>query len=76
MTANPMHWNMPSGSPMTYKDATQTPVPRRTYRCPATASERSEHNINLQRKHACKITVDHDGDHQCICGMTWERKAA
>lgn len=76
MTASPMHWTKPNGDPVTYTDGQNTPVPRRTYRCPATAAEQSPNNVNLQRKHTCKITVDHDGDLLCLCGQKWGRKEA
>lgn len=74
MTASHMLWTKPNGQPVTYVDGQNTPVPRRVYRCRATAAERSPNSVDLQRKHACKIAVDHDGDHACICGKTWERK--
>jgi hypothetical protein len=54
-----------------YGDSDRTPVPFPTYRCKASASEHSPHNKQVLRKHLCKITIDHDGDHACICGKTW-----
>lgn len=60
----------------TYDDALRTPVPYPAYRCKASASERSPHNHQVLRKHLCKITVDHTGDHACLCGKTWERTEA
>ena len=52
-----------------YKD--DIPVPRRMYRCRATASEVSPHNKDVMRKHVCKITVDHADNHKCVCGKSW-----
>lgn len=46
-----------------------TPVPRKTYRCKATAAEPDK----LAHTHPCKLTADHDEtDHVCICGKRWE----
>lgn len=70
MTNPVMHWTKTDGQPMTYGDRTdKTPVPRRTYRCPSTARDASK----TAHSHPCKLTVDHDGDHQCICTKKWER---
>lgn len=44
------------------------PVPRRTYRCKSTAKEVAK----LGHTHPCKLTIDHDGDHSCVCGKAWQ----
>lgn len=74
MTNPVMHWTTAAGKAMTYGDATDTtPVPRRTYRCKATAREADK----LGHTHPCKLTTDHKDDtHRCICGKTWEREKA
>lgn len=71
------HWTKTNGEPVTYGDATDTtPVPRVTYRCKAVAKQRSDANKQVFRTHTCKLTVDHDGDHKCLCGRTFERTEA
>lgn len=49
-----------------YKDGTK--VPRRLYRCKATARKPDEPG----RTHPCKRVTDHDETgHICICGFAW-----
>lgn len=74
MTADYMFWTTKTGAPMTYGDTARTPVPRRTYRCKASATEPSPHNPAVDRKHVCRITIDHDGDHICTCNKAWAPK--
>lgn len=51
-----------------YKD--ETPVPRTTYRCPATAKDPRKDGFT----HLCKMVVDHpESGHLCVCSETWER---
>lgn len=65
-----MHFTGGDGKVITYGGADdKTPVPRRTYRCPATAKDATR----LDHTHPCKLTVDHDeAAHQCVCGKQWE----
>lgn len=56
----------------TYGDKEHMPVPFPTYRCKATATDPRPHAPNSTLTHACKITIDHDGDHACICGKSWK----
>lgn len=44
------------------------PVPPRARRCTA-------HMKLPNQAHPCKRVVDHDGDHKCICGKSWAKKA-
>lgn len=56
----------------TYGDEEKTPVPFPAYRCKSTAVEkRSKDNPALTYTHRCKITIDHGGDHRCVCGKKW-----
>ena len=73
MPADHMFWR-PSGKLMTYVPSSgTTPVPLKTYRCPATATEASEHNHAVDRKHVCKLVVDHSAEeHECVCNKKWE----
>lgn len=57
----------------TYSDTEQTPVPFPAYRCKATVTVRSQHYHQVLRKHLCKITIDHDQEHACICGYEWPK---
>jgi len=59
----------------TYADKENTPVPLPRFRCKATAVEHREGASHSTLTHPCKISVDHDGDHRCICGKTWRRIA-
>lgn len=65
-----MIWTDTSGAPMRYGDSQKTPVPRKTYRCKSTLKKiREQHSTYT---HGCKLVIDHDGDHRCICGRTWQ----
>lgn len=55
----------------TYGDKEKTPVPFPGYRCKATSKQQRE-AAHSTLTHACKITIDHDGPHRCICGRAWE----
>lgn len=57
-----------------YGDAEKTPVPFPHYRCKATAADLRDNGMRLT--HFCKVTVDHDGLHRCICGKAWEPVSA
>lgn len=50
-----------------FYDGGTIPVPMVSYRCKSTAKKLSE----LDMTHICKIGIDHDGDHKCICGKSW-----
>lgn len=52
---------------MTYRDGVAIPFP--TYRCKARA-RRPEKTYT----HQCRLHVDHDGPHSCICDMKWAKK--
>lgn len=54
-----------------YGDRQQTPVPFPAYRCKSTARDTSK----AAHTHLCKITVDHKGDHRCICSKAWKQLA-
>ena len=54
----------------TYADEEKTPVPYPSYRCKARAHGKGH------GAHACKLHVDHDTDHRCVCGKRWARKTA
>lgn len=51
-----------------YKDG--IPIPYPSYRCKAKAHGKGHGS------HGCKLHVDHDGDHLCLCGKSWEPVAA
>ncbi len=57
----------------TYGDADRTPVPLPAYRCKSTAQEARPHAPHSTLTHQCKVTIDHDGPHHCICGKSWPR---
>lgn len=45
-------------------------VPFPNYRCKSSCIQpRTEQRAGVN--HACKIVVDHPGDHYCICGLKW-----
>lgn len=70
MSASFMHWPQANGEPMTYGDASDaTPVPRTGYRCKA----KTVNTAKLAHSHPCKLTIDHDGQHACVCGQKWDR---
>lgn len=52
-----------------YGDKEQTPVPFPSYRCKSTARDTTK----LAHTHLCKIGIDHDGDHACLCGKGWPK---
>jgi hypothetical protein len=56
-----------------YGDKENTPVPMPRYRCKSTAAETRPHAPHSTLTHPCKLAVDHDAGHRCICGRTWDR---
>ncbi len=66
---------MPS-SGRTYLDQDKTPVPLPMLRCKSVAREQRPHALHSTLTHSCKVTVDHDGAHRCICGKTWPKATA
>jgi hypothetical protein len=64
-----------------YADGARVPFP--SYRCkaratfpwPASRDSSEEPRTVIPPKHHCKLHVDHDGDHKCICGKSWTRAA-
>lgn len=55
-----------------YGDREQTPVPFPRYRCTTTIADERPHAPHSTLTHPCKLAVDHEGSHRCICGKTWE----
>ena len=51
-----------------YKDGIE--VPYLTYKCKSTATAPPKDG-RVETTHACKIHVDHDGDHICLCEKRW-----
>jgi hypothetical protein len=45
-------------------------VPLRGYRCKAHL-HRVAGATQVPTAHKCKLAVDHEGDHKCICDKTW-----
>lgn len=73
MTNPVMHWTKTNGEAMTYGGAEDTtPVPRHTYRCKATSRDTTK----KAHSHPCKLTVDHDGEHACLCNKKWDRSGS
>jgi len=54
---------------MTLKDGER--VPFASYRCKATAKEVRKIGDSTYT-HRCRLHIDHDGEHSCICGRHWE----
>jgi hypothetical protein len=63
---------VPQWGKATY-DNGKIPVPVRSYKCKGKATVARGEGLTLT--HHCKIGIDHDGDHQCICGKTWAQLA-
>lgn len=57
-----------TNTPFTY-DGSEEFVPYPPYLCKATAKEPDK----IGHTHPCRRHVDHEGDHKCICGKSWER---
>lgn len=47
------------------------PVPIKSYKCKAVAIDDKRTRPGQTLTHQCKIGIDHDGDHLCICGKAW-----
>ena len=61
---------VPQWGNKTYDDG-KTPVPLLSYKCQAKAVDQKRTRPGLTLTHQCKIGIDHDGDHACICGKAW-----
>lgn len=61
---------IPQWGRMTY-DNGKHPVPLKSYKCKATAVDQKRTLPGQTLTHQCKIGIDHDGDHECICGKAW-----
>lgn len=57
----------------TYKDGIKTPL--LSYKCPSTAIAPAKPD-RVTSTHQCKIHVDHDGDHICLCEKKWPNKTS
>lgn len=56
---------VPQWGKMTYSKG--VPVPLYSYKCKATCKDAKRTTFS----HLCKIGIDHNGDHECICGKAW-----
>jgi hypothetical protein len=45
-------------------------VPFPSYRCKSSCIQ-PKNDKRVAVNHACKIVIDHPGDHFCICGLRW-----
>ena len=61
---------VPQWGKMTY-DQGKIPVPMFAYKCKAKAIDEKRTQPGQTLTHQCKIGIDHEGDHQCLCGKTW-----
>lgn len=48
-------------------------VPFYSYKCKSDVV-RTRKDKSGANQHTCKIHIDHDGSHVCICGEKWDRK--
>ena len=61
---------VPQWGKMTY-DNGRIPVPLLSYKCKAVAKDEKRTQPGQTLSHQCKIGIDHDGDHKCVCGKAW-----
>lgn len=61
---------VPQWGKATY-DNGRLPVPLLSYKCKATAKDEKRTQPGQTLTHQCKIGIDHNGDHECICGKVW-----
>lgn len=59
-----------------YADEQRTPVPYYAYKCKSKAIEKRPHAPHSTLTHQCKIGIDHEGEHRCLCGKHWKPAVA
>lgn len=64
---------VPQWNKQTYRDG--DPVPMRSYKCKSKVTQQREGAPHSTLTHDCRIGIDHDGDHKCICGKHWKPMA-
>jgi hypothetical protein len=52
-----------------YRDDTK--VPQVAHRCAANTVRKAK-DVDQTMTHPCKDHTGHEGDHRCICGVTWK----
>ena len=66
---------VPQWNNMSYDDG-MIPVPLIRFKCKATATDNKRTLPGQTLTHSCKIGIDHEGQHKCICGKVWDPMTA